>query len=310
MSAASVVSQKTEGQVAGSSVPSALPSTPLNVSSPTNPPVAAAAVPQLQANDAHHQHHQHHQHHHQQQQQQQQQHAHAHQTHNAVSTPPNQLQAQQNQIPVGVGQHPGTPVAIQPHPGAMPTTPQGYSPGPGGLPASFPPPPPGMNQQAYASVYAAAQAAQAAAQAAAAQAISSPGTPSNSKAPVGSEEWLRQRRENHKEVERRRRETINDGINELAKLIPEGEKNKGRILSRAVQYIHQLKEQESTNLEKWTLEKLLCEQAIQELSAQVESLKAENEQLRSQLAMQAAEGPARKKPRKDDEEGQNAASAE
>ncbi|KAI9008071.1 hypothetical protein BC832DRAFT_525885, partial [Gaertneriomyces semiglobifer] len=95
------------------------------------------------------------------------------------------------------------------------------------------------------------------------------------KAPVGSEEWLRLRRENHKEVERRRRETINDGINEIAKLIPEGEKNKGRVLQRAVQYIHQLKEAETTNLEKWTLEKLLCEQAIQELSNQVEALKQE-----------------------------------
>lgn len=78
---------------------------------------------------------------------------------------------------------------------------------------------------------------------------------------VGSEEWLRQRRENHKEVERRRRETINDGINDLAKLIPDGEKNKGRVLQRAVQYIHHLKQQDAANMEKWTLEKLLCEQA-------------------------------------------------
>jgi len=81
------------------------------------------------------------------------------------------------------------------------------------------------------------------------------------KPPVGSDEWLKQRRANHKEVERRRRETINEGINELAKLIPEDEKNKGRIIARAVQYIQHLKEQEAANLEKWTLEKLLCEQA-------------------------------------------------
>ncbi|ORX47099.1 hypothetical protein BCR36DRAFT_296070 [Piromyces finnis] len=104
------------------------------------------------------------------------------------------------------------------------------------------------------------------------------------KPPVGSDEWLKQRRANHKEVERRRRETINEGINELAKLIPEDEKNKGRIIARAVQYIQHLKEQETTNLEKWTLEKLLCEQAISELSLQVETLKHQNSQLKAQLA--------------------------
>ncbi|KAI8808696.1 hypothetical protein BJ742DRAFT_808361 [Cladochytrium replicatum] len=103
------------------------------------------------------------------------------------------------------------------------------------------------------------------------------GTPASqtSKPPVGSEEWLRQRRENHKEVERRRRETINDGIGELAKLVPDGEKNKGRVIMRAVQYIQELKAAESANLEKWTLEKLLCEQAIQELHVQADSFKRE-----------------------------------
>ncbi|KAJ3050678.1 basic helix-loop-helix protein [Rhizophlyctis rosea] len=136
--------------------------------------------------------------------------------------------------------------------------------------------PPSVSAQ-YASAYAAAAAAAAAAQAVQAVAAGS------MKPSVGSEEWLRQRRENHKEVERRRRETINDGINELAKLIPDGEKNKGRVLQRAVQYILQLKQQDAANMEKWTLEKLLCEQAIQELSAQVDALKNENDQLRAQV---------------------------
>ncbi|KAK9766706.1 basic helix-loop-helix protein [Basidiobolus ranarum] len=110
-------------------------------------------------------------------------------------------------------------------------------------------------------------------------------TPGNSypKPPVGSDEWHRVRRENHKEVERRRRETINSGINELAKIVPGCEKNKGSILSRTVQYIHQLKESEATNIEKWTLEKLLTDQAINELSAQVEMLKADNQQLHSHM---------------------------
>lgn len=76
-------------------------------------------------------------------------------------------------------------------------------------------------------------------------------------------------------MERRRRETINEGINELAKIVPGCEKNKGSILQRAVQYITQLRENETKNIEKWTLEKLLTDQAITELSASVDKLKEE-----------------------------------
>ncbi|KAK4962373.1 basic helix-loop-helix protein [Elasticomyces elasticus] len=97
----------------------------------------------------------------------------------------------------------------------------------------------------------------------------------SSKPAVGSDEWHKVRRDNHKEVERRRRETINEGINELAKIVPGCEKNKGSILQRAVQFITQLKENESQNIEKWTLEKLLTEQAIAELSASCDKLKKE-----------------------------------
>jgi bHLH factor len=95
--------------------------------------------------------------------------------------------------------------------------------------------------------------------------------------PVGSEEWHKQRRDNHKEVERRRRETINDGIAQLAQVVPNCEKNKGNILARAVQYIQQLKESESHNIEKWTLDKLLTDQAMAELQATNEKLKVELE---------------------------------
>jgi bHLH factor len=94
---------------------------------------------------------------------------------------------------------------------------------------------------------------------------------------VGSDEWHKVRRDNHKEVERRRRETINEGINELAKIVPGCEKNKGSILQRAVSYITQLRENEAKNIEKWTLEKLLTDQAIAELSAANDKLKNENE---------------------------------
>lgn len=97
--------------------------------------------------------------------------------------------------------------------------------------------------------------------------------------PIGSEEWLRARRENHKEVERRRRESINDGINELARLVPGCEKNKGSILNRTVQYIHEVREQHNQQLEKFTLEKLLLDKAINELSNMVDELQKMNNDL-------------------------------
>lgn len=96
---------------------------------------------------------------------------------------------------------------------------------------------------------------------------------------VGSEEWHKLRRENHKQVERRRRETINDGITELSRIVPGCEKNKGSILQRAAIYIRQLKEAEAATVEKWTLEKLLTDQAISELNRQVEALKNENDRI-------------------------------
>jgi hypothetical protein len=97
---------------------------------------------------------------------------------------------------------------------------------------------------------------------------------------VGSDEWHKQRRENHKQVERRRRENINEGIAEIAKIVPGCEKNKGSILNRAAVYIRQLKETEAATLEKWTLEKLLTDQAISELNRQVEVFKAELERVK------------------------------
>ncbi len=100
---------------------------------------------------------------------------------------------------------------------------------------------------------------------------------SQSKPAIGTEEWHRIRRDNHKEVERRRRENINTGINELAKIVPGCEKNKSQILRRAVEYIKQLKENENSNMEKWTLEKLLTEQTVNELSSSNEKLKTELE---------------------------------
>ncbi|KAK0470011.1 uncharacterized protein EV420DRAFT_1497938 [Desarmillaria tabescens] len=101
------------------------------------------------------------------------------------------------------------------------------------------------------------------------------GRRSKSGATMGSDEWTRQRKDNHKEVERRRRGNINEGINELGRIVPNGsgEKAKGAILSRAVQYIHHLKENEARNIEKWTLEKLLMDQAMGDLQAQLEDMR-------------------------------------
>lgn len=61
--------------------------------------------------------------------------------------------------------------------------------------------------------------------------------------------------------------------------MPGCEKNKGKILERTVAYIQQLKENEANNIEKWTLEKLLTDQAISELSAANQKLKAECDRL-------------------------------
>ncbi|KUI60093.1 Transcriptional regulator CBF1 [Cytospora mali] len=108
-------------------------------------------------------------------------------------------------------------------------------------------------------------------------------TTPNPKPAVGSEEWHKMRKDNHKEVERRRRETINEGINELAKIVPGCEKNKGSILQNAVRYITKLKEDEQQAIEKWTLEKLLTEQAIAELSSSNDKLKNECDRLYQEL---------------------------
>ncbi|KAI8381395.1 uncharacterized protein BYT42DRAFT_566380 [Radiomyces spectabilis] len=96
---------------------------------------------------------------------------------------------------------------------------------------------------------------------------------------MGSAEWYRIRRENHKQVERRRRELINKGINELAQLVPGCEKNKSGILMRTIQYIYELKEDKAKAVDKWQQEKLLRDQTM----TLVEQLRQENEELRAKL---------------------------
>ena len=99
-------------------------------------------------------------------------------------------------------------------------------------------------------------------------------------------------------MERRRRETINEGINELAKIVPNCDKNKGSILASAVTYIGHLKEKDIKSQEAWSLEKMLAQQAISELSQHVTTLKQERDTIirerdtalqERELALQEAE---------------------
>jgi Helix-loop-helix DNA-binding domain len=75
-------------------------------------------------------------------------------------------------------------------------------------------------------------------------------------------------------VERRRRETINEGINEIAKIVPGCEKNKGSILQRAVSYITELTAKERS----WNNERATIDVAIKELSERNNKMKANAEQ--------------------------------
>ena len=103
----------------------------------------------------------------------------------------------------------------------------------------------------------------------------------------------RQRKDNHKEVERRRRSAINDGIVQLSQIVPGCDvknTNKGSIIIAAVRYIQDQKNNEASNIEKWTLEKLLMDQAMNDLSMSLDESRREVERLRAQLGMAEASG--------------------
>ncbi|QHS74290.1 Cbf1p [Saccharomyces paradoxus] len=90
-----------------------------------------------------------------------------------------------------------------------------------------------------------------------------------------TDEWKKQRKDSHKEVERRRRENINTAINVLSDLLPVRESSKAAILARAAEYIQKLKETDEANIEKWTLQKLLSEQNASQLASANEKLQEE-----------------------------------
>jgi transcriptional regulator CBF1 len=118
-------------------------------------------------------------------------------------------------------------------------------------------------------------------------------------------------------VERRRRGNINDGINELGRIVPNGsgEKAKGAILSRAVQYIHHLKENEARNIEKWTLEKLLMDQAMGDLQGQLEDMRRmweeeRNARVRAEGELEVLRGAVRERTPQDGANGKKRAGEE
>ena len=88
------------------------------------------------------------------------------------------------------------------------------------------------------------------------------------------------KKNSHKLVEKRRRQEIADGIKELSDLMPCSEKKKGAIIHKAANYIRELKALNKANLEKWEIQKLIYEQAIEHLQNQILILqKAQNEHL-------------------------------
>ncbi|KIW97383.1 uncharacterized protein Z519_02775 [Cladophialophora bantiana CBS 173.52] len=86
---------------------------------------------------------------------------------------------------------------------------------------------------------------------------------------VGSAEWHQLRKDNHKEVERRRREVINEGIENIAKIVPGTEKNKGAILQRTYEYIQELMNEKN----KIDNERATFEITIKELTSRLDRMK-------------------------------------
>lgn len=95
---------------------------------------------------------------------------------------------------------------------------------------------------------------------------------------VRSDEWHRLRRDNHKEVERRRRETINKNIDELAKIVPNCDKHKGQILKRSIDYIHQLQAESKKAREEYAYGEMLLKQTLSEFTTRNKALQTELEQ--------------------------------
>ncbi|EPQ30685.1 uncharacterized protein PFL1_01586 [Pseudozyma flocculosa PF-1] len=113
-----------------------------------------------------------------------------------------------------------------------------------------------------------------------------PGSSGGSNKRMREPDLERARKDNHKEVERRRRSAIADGITQLSQIVPGCDAkntNKSSIIVAAVNYIQDLKNNEASNIEKWTLEKLLMDQAMGDLHSQLEEVRRDNDRLRQLL---------------------------
>lgn len=76
-------------------------------------------------------------------------------------------------------------------------------------------------------------------------------------------------------MERRRREAINEGINEIAKMVPGAEKAKGSILQRAISYIHKLQSDSAGASARNEQQQNLFQQTLAEISQANYRLKEE-----------------------------------
>ncbi|KAI9292356.1 hypothetical protein K502DRAFT_325838 [Neoconidiobolus thromboides FSU 785] len=97
---------------------------------------------------------------------------------------------------------------------------------------------------------------------------------------VGTSEWVASRRQSHKEVERKRRECINQNINVLGELVPGPERNKGGILHRVVQHIKDLQQENELLRDGFSNEDKMI---LERLKQENKKLKEENEILKNQI---------------------------
>ncbi|ORZ11244.1 hypothetical protein BCR42DRAFT_421828 [Absidia repens] len=110
-----------------------------------------------------------------------------------------------------------------------------------------------------------------------------------------SDAWYVIRKDNHKRVERRRRETINQAMDDLVAVIPGNEKNKSRILRRAVQHIKQLVEQIMAlreQNEQYRETNQQQQEEIEELKARLDEQQNDHDQEEQEQQQKPASHPA------------------
>lgn len=70
----------------------------------------------------------------------------------------------------------------------------------------------------------------------------------------------------------------------MSNLVPGADKNKSKIINQAAEYIAALKTTEASNLEKWTLDKLMTDKTIRELNQEADRLREEVDRRDKQIA--------------------------